>query len=62
MVNNAEPDETLLYAASNLGLRYLQMLPIFINALNTSPLLRTLHFRQATGGIRVKMLSMLNSF
>ena len=51
MANNADPDETPRFAASHLGLRYLQMLyieSICINTLTTSLQLRTLYFRLAT--------------
>ena len=51
MANSKDPDETPRFAASHLGLRYVKCSLFFlfsINALTTSPQLRTLNFRQAT--------------
>ena len=48
IANSSDPDETPRFLASHLGLRYLLKLPFWnfcINALTTSPQLRTIEFQ-----------------
>ena len=57
MANSADPDETPRFAASHLGIRYLQFcLDFFVKALTMSTQLRTLNLRQSTP---VKMANLL---
>ena len=59
MANNADPDETPRFAASHLGLRYLQI--CLDNALTMPPQLRTLNFRQATPLKMVNLLGIISN-